>query len=1142
VRCPSCGEDNPQRAKFCLACATPLTEAEPSRREERKIVSVLFCDLVNFTAASELADPEDVRARLVPYHAMLRERIENFGGTVEKFVGDAVMAVFGAPVAHEDDAERAVRAGLAILSAIDDLNAAAAMDLSVRVGVNTGEVVVALGARPELGEGFVTGDVVNTAARIQSAAPVGAVAVGESTYAATSRVFAYEPLEPATVKGKANPLTLWRAGPPRARLGADVVRSTDSPLVGRELELLQLRAAFDRVARDSAVHLVTITGEPGVGKSRLVAELFSYVDDLPELVTWRTGRCLPYGDGVTFWALGEIVKSHAGILDTDDAAAARAKLTAVLPDQEDTSWLRARLLPLIGVTADSAGSTASQEESFTAWRRFLELFASTGPAVMVVEDIHWADPALLQFLEHMTGWAHGVPLLIICTARPELFDSHPTWAAGLRNTITLNVTPLTEQETATVVSYLLGLRLLPAATQQLILERAEGNPLWAEECVRVLRDRSLIDAQGRLRSDEVPLPHGVQALIAARLDTLPDDSKALLADAAVVGRVFWADALVALGRRDADHVVTALRELTAKEFVRPHRETTLAGQAEYGFWHGLVRDVAYQTLPRSARAAKHLAASQWLEQLAGDRVADVAEILAEHTSQALDLAQAAGNSAVVDQVTPAARRYAVLAAQRVLQLDSSRAIALLDRVLTLTEPEDSDYPDVLLMWGQAASQVGRLREAVVVFQQAANHYLQREAVVPAGAALGRAASALHNLGDPSSRDVIEESLRLLESQEPSAELGMSLLFLALAKAESGAPEAALSTLQRVEPLITGDDLELLGRFHGVRGIARSYLGDPDGPDEIEQCIGLFIEADSAQGAAIGFYNLAEQSQDFDGPQVTLSRLDSGEEFCRARGLAGAAAWMRSNRVGCLAQVGQLREALALADALLPGLQEARDDMSFTEVASSKALVLAELDRCEQAEEVAREALRAASRTDGLAKSAAHHAAAITSWLAGHSAEAAVLLRELRDNPDPGTPPGYAAHVHQLVRCALAVGDTELARQFVALADAPSNPKPALQHALLTARAVLADAAGDYGTAVDLFTEAARRWDSFGSRLEHAHTLLSLAESRIAGGQGAAESLRQALELFTSMGAERGSRRCQELLRTGRRVEAEPQAG
>src|SRR6266540_2928845 len=372
ARCGSCGQQNPEGFRFCGNCATPLPVVPAGGREERKIVSVLFCDLVGFTTRSERADPEDVRATLRAYHDSVRREIERFEGTVEKFIGDAVMAVFGAPVAHEDDAERAVRAGLRVLEAIEELNANdPARSLQVRVGINTGEAVVALTARPEEGEGIVTGDVVNTASRPQGAAPVGGRAVSAQTFRAAERVFEWERLEPVTVKGKAEPLALWRPMRPRARFGLEVIRSSTTPLVGRELERTLLIGTFERAAQQVSSQLVTIVGEPGVGKSRLCAELFGYVEERPGLVRWRQGRCLPYGDGISFWALGEIVKAQCGILESDDpvqvAGKLRSAVEALLPEPPEAEWLRARLAPLVGI-ADPEAARPERAELFAAWR------------------------------------------------------------------------------------------------------------------------------------------------------------------------------------------------------------------------------------------------------------------------------------------------------------------------------------------------------------------------------------------------------------------------------------------------------------------------------------------------------------------------------------------------------------------------------------------------------------------------------------------------------------------------------------------------------------------------------------------------------------------------------------------------------
>ena len=449
--CPSCDKENPDGFEFCGFCTAPLTEQPGSSvQEERKVVSVLFCDLVGFTTASEAADPEDVRARIRPYHALLRQEIERYGGTVEKFIGDAVMAVFGAPAVHEDDAERAIRAGLRVLEAIEELNAEDdRLALQARVGINTGEAVVVLGARPEEGEGIVTGDVVNTASRLQGAAPVNGVAVSETTFRATERIFDFEELEPVLVKGKAEPLALYRPLRPRARFGSDVIRTHTTPLVGRELEKPLLIGAYERAMQQHSPQLVTIVGEPGAGKSRLCAELLHHLEAKTALTRWRQGRCLPYGEGIAFWALGEIVKAECGIHETDSPEEADAKLDRALPENDpDLAWLKARLTPLVGV----GGEPASQEESFAAWRRVLEGWAEARQTVLVFEDLHWADEALLSFLEHLAEWAQGVPLLVLCTARPELFERHSTFGANAQNAQRINLAPLTDEETARLIS------------------------------------------------------------------------------------------------------------------------------------------------------------------------------------------------------------------------------------------------------------------------------------------------------------------------------------------------------------------------------------------------------------------------------------------------------------------------------------------------------------------------------------------------------------------------------------------------------------------------------------------------------------------------------------------------------------------
>ena len=431
--CSRCGQENPPGFRFCGACGAPLEEVPRyPAGEERKVVTVLFCDLVGFTARSDRADPEDVGAMLRPFHARLRGEIERIGGTLDKLIGDAVMAVFGVPAVHEDDPERAVRCALRMLDAIAELNQAhPALELSVRIGVNTGEALVAL--EPGAGSEGVVGDVVNTAARLQGVAPVNGAVVGEATWRATQARFDYEPLTPVVVKGKAEPVPIWRVLGARSRPGVDVAERPPTPLVGRGEELAALQSCYRRAFAEHAVRLVTVLGEPGVGKTRLVRELAAFVDAQPELVAWRRGHCLSYGEAVGFWALGEIVKAQAGILESDDPLESAAKLDAavrgVADDPSDREWLKARLAPLVGL-ATAGEAPADRDQSFTAWRRFLHLVAAQSPLVLVIEDLHWAEPGLLDFLELLVDQAGPADLLVVVTARPELLDRRPGWGAG----------------------------------------------------------------------------------------------------------------------------------------------------------------------------------------------------------------------------------------------------------------------------------------------------------------------------------------------------------------------------------------------------------------------------------------------------------------------------------------------------------------------------------------------------------------------------------------------------------------------------------------------------------------------------------------------------------------------------------------
>jgi class 3 adenylate cyclase/tetratricopeptide (TPR) repeat protein len=829
--CPNCGRELTGDFRFCPYCAAPLTEVAAERpREERKIVTVLFCDLVGFTSRAEQLDPEDVRAVLAPFHARLRSELERFGGTVEKFIGDAVMAVFGAPAAHEDDPERAVRSALAIRDWADEEG------IELRIGVNMGEALVTVGAEP-----LAAGDVVNTAARLEAAAPTGGILVGESTYRATREVFDYRDHGLVDAKGKAAPVPVWAAVEARSRV--KVERGARVELVGRRRELLLLSETLDRAFSEREPQLVTIAGVPGIGKSRLVYELFRTIEQRPELVYWRHGRSLPYGDGVAFWALAEIVKAHAGILETDSAGQADEKLhtaVACLGGDEDPRWLERYLRPLVGLDVD-AGGDDRRTEAFTAWRRFLESLAEQRPTVLVFEDLHWADEALLDFVDHLVDWASSVPLFVLATARPELLERRPGWGGGKPNATTLSLSALSDEETTQLVHALLERPVLPAETQAELLARAGGNPLYAEEFSRLV-------AEGR-RPDQ--LPEGVQGLIAARLDSLPDDEKALLQDAAVVGRTFWLGAASAIGSTTRWAAEERLHALERKEFVRRERRSAVAGETEYAFRHLLVRDVAYGQIPRARRAERHRLAAEWIESLG--RAEDHAEMLAHHYVAALELAQAAGRA---DELLLARARVALRnAGDRAFGLNAfPTAARLYSQALSLSGPEDEDRAELLFLQGRAL-QIDADEGAQPLLEDAS-------AALQAAGQNERAAEAHVDLSelwwdrglrDPAFKHL--ERAQALVGDTDSAARALVLARLARFQMIAADYEGAISAGQEALTVIDRLDLDAL-RPHVLNsvGAARFQLGDPEGLADLERSIEIGL-AIGSHLVAVSYNNL-----------------------------------------------------------------------------------------------------------------------------------------------------------------------------------------------------------------------------------------------------------------------------------------------
>jgi class 3 adenylate cyclase/tetratricopeptide (TPR) repeat protein len=634
IACSQCGRENPDDARFCNGCGASLVADAPPR-EERKIVTAVFVDLVGSTARAEQLDPEDVRGLLRRYHETLRRELERYGGTVEKFIGDAVVAVYGAPTAHEDDAERAVRAALAVREAIGSLNDRDdRLDLHVRIGVATGPALVSLDANSGAGESMVAGDVMNTAARIQSAAPVDGILVGAATYRATERIIVYRSHDAVAAKGKADPVEVWEAVEALGRVGG-LGDHQPSPLVGREHERALLLGAFARIRVERSTQLVTLVGVPGIGKSRLVAELGQAVLDDEEIITWRYGRCLPYGDGVTFWALGEIVKAQTGIHENDDAADGAAKLADAVDDlvpEAERTLVMSSLEPLVGLVPEDVALRDRRTELFAGWRIFLESLAERRPLVLVIDDLQWADDGLLDFVDGFVDLVEGVPLLVVACARPELLERRPNWGGGKRNSLTVSLGPLSSEETQRLVESLLGRDPADEELREAVVERAAGNPLYAEEFVRMQTAGGEVDG----------LPESVLGIVTARVDLLPPAEKELLRDAAVMGGVVWSDGLQAVSEQDGATVDALLRSLGRKEFLRRDRRSAVLGATQHAFVHSLVRDAVYAQLPRPDRVDRHVRVAGWIESLPDDRREDRAELLAHHYLQAIELARSAG--------------------------------------------------------------------------------------------------------------------------------------------------------------------------------------------------------------------------------------------------------------------------------------------------------------------------------------------------------------------------------------------------------------------------------------------------------------------------------------------------------------------
>jgi class 3 adenylate cyclase/tetratricopeptide (TPR) repeat protein len=684
--CPACGQENPENARFCLACGKPLAPPELPR-EQRKTVTVVFADVVSSTELGERHDPEAVRRVMARYFEEARPVLERHGGSVEKFIGDAVMAVFGIPVVHEDDALRAVRAAVELRDSLaamtEELLSEWGVSLAIRTGVNTGEVVAGGG------ESLVTGDAVNVAARLEQAAAPGEVLIGDRTYRLVAGAVEAEPAGPLELKGKAEGVPAHRVL--RVIEGAEpYARRLDAPMVGRTNELAQLRTAYERAVRERAAHLFTVLGAAGIGKSRLVQEFLAGVDGV---ATVLTGRCLPYGEGITYWPLVAMFR-HAA---QDDA---HARLAAMLAGEPDADLIAGRVAAAIG----EGGGASSSDETAWAVRKLFEHVAGERPLVAVFDDLQWGEPTLLDLVEHVVDLSREAPILLLCVARPDLLDERPTWGGGKLNATSILLEPLSDGETSALMDELLAGAGVSDETKARIADAAEGNPLFVEQMLAMVSENG---------GGDIRVPPTIQALLAARLDRLPSPERAVIDRASVVGKEFWRGAVAEMAPTDVRPAVAGhLTALVRKELIRPGR-SFLPGEDAFRFRHLLIRDAAYDAMPKELRAELHERFAAWLDAQSDGRLVEVDEITGYHLEQAYRYRAELGpiDADARGLAARAGRRLVAAGRRAFARADMPAAATLLRRAAALLEPADPERLEMLPELVEATGEMGDLSAA-----------------------------------------------------------------------------------------------------------------------------------------------------------------------------------------------------------------------------------------------------------------------------------------------------------------------------------------------------------------------------------------------------------------------------------------------
>jgi class 3 adenylate cyclase/predicted ATPase len=1136
--CPACGSPNPPGVKFCGECGTALgagivaAQPEPSgQAAERRLVSILFADLVGFTAASEGRDAEETRDLLSRYFEISRGVIERYGGVVEKFIGDAVMAVWGTPVATEDDAERAVRAALELVAAMPELHP----DVQARAAVLTGEAAVTIGAEAQ---GMVAGDLVNTASRVQSSADPGTVLVDEATRLAADAAIAFEGAGEHLFKGKSTPLPLWRALRVVANRGGEG-RSTglEAPFVGRERELRIVKDLFHSSAEDGRAHMVLVTGSAGIGKSRLSWEFEKYLDGLALTAWWHRGHCPAYGEGVAYWGLAEMVRGRAGILESEDAAAAQTKLSACvdehLRDPDDREWVLPRLTHLLGL----AEASFERDDLFAAWRLFFESLADEQPTILVFEDLHWADAGLLDFIEYLVEWSRSKPIFVVGLARPELAERRPAFGATTRGGFTgLALERLAPEAMDALLEGLVP--GLPAELRTSIRTRAEGIPLYAVETVRMLLNRGqLEEADGAYRLvaelETLAVPETLHALVASRIDTLEPDERRLVQDASVLGKTFVVDALASVAGSSPRDLEPLLQSLVRKEILFLESDPRSAERGQYGFLQDLVRHVAYETLSRRDRKARHLAAASFFETAFGDREQEVVEVVASHYLTALELE---ANADEAEELRAKVRETLAGAGDRAASLGANEEAA--SSFVRAAELADDPLEEARLRAkaGNAARAFGdseRAREqlgrAVELFEGAGDR---------GAAARAQVDIAFSDFSSGRTREGIERleaAYAALPEDEPDEDVAYLLSQLARWLFFAGRYEASDERNERALDIAERLWLpEALSHALNTKALLQLQQGHMETARALQRrALEIALENDLPGATMRGYTNLGALETRLGNLAQADELILNALELARRVGDREAEWFLLGNLCESYALSGRWDEVVRIYAEIPEGF-EAR--------ALGLHAQMAEVARHRGDPQAARKAFESTSVLAGSASLQdrfVHVVSEFHTLLAENKpGEALRVFGEARDELS-GLPDSFTVDL-LIAEAALATGDIERASEALELVDAvpPGTAGAVVRAAAARFRARVEASRGNAQRAEDSFKQAAAAFAEYGlvfllaaTQLEHAEWLVSLGRD-----EEAQPLLAEARETFERLDATPWLERAEQA-RAGERVPA-----